>query len=98
MPLIGTTGMMKNNVMKRIPCFFLKIPTVPHLPHFIGFAAGCDPHEKKWVPTMMKETMSLLLPVIRTLFHVRIGALHPTLWPVQLDKAKWFVNSMRVFC
>jgi hypothetical protein len=44
------------------------------------------------------ELCHLLLPIIRTLFHIRIGALHPTLGPVQLDKAKTFIDSMRVLC
>jgi len=53
--------MMKNNVMKRIPCFFTKVPTVPHLPHFIWLAAGCEPQVKKCVPIMKKKDILLLV-------------------------------------
>ena len=43
------------------------------------------------------ESLSVFLPVIRALFHIRIGALHPTLWPVQLDETKLLVQTVGIF-
>jgi hypothetical protein len=57
MPLIGKTGMMKNSVMNRVPCSLMKVPTAPHLPHFIWLGAGCEPQEKKCTPMIKKEIM-----------------------------------------
>src|SRR6266850_4777663 len=45
---------------------------------------------------VLKAQRKLLLPVIRTLFHIRIRTLHPALWAMHLNKAKTLVQSMRV--
>ena len=60
-PLMGTTGMMKKSVMKRIPLLEMKFATVPHEPQRIAAGAGSDPHEKKCVPIIKKnETTSFV--------------------------------------
>ena len=61
MPLRGSTGMIKNSVRKRIPCFFTKVPTVPQWPHLIWFGAGCDPQEKKRMPIIRNEIIWILV-------------------------------------
>ena len=38
-----------------------------------------------------------LLPVVRTLFHVWVGPLHPTLRPVQRNKSELLVKAVSVF-
>src|SRR5438093_382924 len=103
-PLIGSTGMMKKSVMKRIPFFIVKFPTVPHLPQRICSGTACEPHEKKCVPTIKKNEIipsprvetSNRLPVIRALVHVWIGPFHPALRPMQLDETKSLIQSMRI--
>ena len=54
-PLIGSTGMIRNNVMNRVPCFFMNLPSVPQLPQRIRLGAVSERHEKKCVPMMKKK-------------------------------------------
>ena len=57
MPLMGMIGMMKKSVTKSIPCFLVKLPTVPQFPQRICSGATCEPQEKKCVPMMKKKNM-----------------------------------------
>ncbi len=58
MSLIGNTGMTKNSVMKRMPCFLTNVPTVPQLPQRICPGTVSDPQVKKCVPIMKKKEIT----------------------------------------
>ncbi len=60
-PLMGSTGMMKKSVTKRMPFLPVKTPTVPHCAQRIVWPVGSEPQVMKRVPTMkMKKNIEPL--------------------------------------